>query len=154
MSLEYYLLRPMGLTDVDGVMAIAAAQPLAPQWSRLSYVQTLDPQGFPLRIAMVAEADGEVVGFAVASVLALQAELESMAVAPTHEGHGVARSLLTAMVGAVEREGAGEIILEVRVSNSRAIQLYHRAGFSEEGLRREYYQRPVEDAFLMRRTIS
>jgi len=148
-----YIRRPMELTDLDGVLAIAAAQQLAPQWSRLSYMQAIDPQSFPLRIALVAEADGTVAGFSVASVLAMQAELESIAVAPAYQGCGVGRTLLEAMLSAVAQAGAGEIILEVRVSNQRAIQLYRKAGFSEAGLRRDYYQGPVEDAFLMRRTI-
>lgn len=143
----------MELTDLDGVIATAAGQPLAPQWSRLSYVQALDAQSFPLRIALVAEADGAIAGFAVASVQALQAELESIAVAAANQGRGVGRTLLAAMLNAVGQAGAGEIILEVRVSNQRAILLYREAGFSEAGLRRDYYQGPVEDAFLMRRTI-
>ncbi len=152
MSLEYTL-RPMELTDVEGVLAVAAAQPLAPQWSRLSYRQALDPQGFPLRVAMVAEISDEVVGFAVASVLALQAELESIAVDSAHQGRGVGRSLLTAILGAVMQAGAEEIILEVRVSNLPAIQLYRKVGFLESGVRRNYYKSPLEDAFLMRRLI-
>jgi ribosomal-protein-alanine N-acetyltransferase len=144
----------MELEDVDSVVAIASAQLLAPQWSRQSYVQALDPQGFPPRIALVAEANGAIAGFAVASVLALQAELESIAVTSAAVGRGVGRTLLAAMMIAVAQAGAGEIILEVRVSNQQAIQLYRKEGFFEVGVRRDYYQSPVEDAFLMRRTIS
>jgi ribosomal-protein-alanine N-acetyltransferase len=147
------LLRPMELQDVDSVLAIASAQPLAPQWSRQSYVRALDPQGFPLRIALVAEAEGAIAGFAVSSVVALQAELESIAVAAANQGRGVGQTLLAAMLSAVGQAGAEEIILEVRVSNQRAIQLYRKEGFLETGVRRDYYQSPVEDAFLMRRTI-
>ena len=39
--------------------------------------------------------------------------------------------------------------LEVRASNAPAIALYRKHGFQTVGQRRNYYQKPDEDALLM-----
>ena len=44
-----------------------------------------------------------------------------------------------------------KIYLEVRESNRAAIALYEKLGFRREGLRRDYYEEPRENAVLMSR---
>jgi len=46
------------------------------------------------------------------------------------------------------------VYLEVRDSNDRARRLYRSSGFEEVGRRRRYYRRPVEDAIVLRRTMT
>jgi len=46
------------------------------------------------------------------------------------------------------------VYLEVRDSNARARGLYRSRGFEEVGRRRGYYQHPVEDAIVLRRTLK
>ena len=46
-------------------------------------------------------------------------------------------------------ENVTAITLEVRVSNQRAINLYKKFGFVEEGIRKEYYEDNKEDALIM-----
>jgi ribosomal-protein-alanine N-acetyltransferase len=46
------------------------------------------------------------------------------------------------------------VFLEVRESNLPAQRLYEAIGFREVGRRRRYYQRPVEDAVVLRAAIS
>jgi ribosomal-protein-alanine N-acetyltransferase len=75
-------------------------------------------------------------------------------VVPVRHRQGVGRRLLDAVLSAVRRDGAVEIWLEVRQSNAAARALYERAGFTEVGLRRRYYDRPVEDAIVMRRATA
>ena len=41
------------------------------------------------------------------------------------------------------------VTLEVRASNKPALQLYQSAGFKQEGVRRNYYTKPVEDALIL-----
>ncbi|MGZ7144902.1 GNAT family N-acetyltransferase, partial [Streptococcus pyogenes] len=43
------------------------------------------------------------------------------------------------------------VFLEVRESNKAARGLYEKFGFKKVGLRKKYYQNPVEDAVLMAR---
>ncbi|MGB8260217.1 MAG: ribosomal protein S18-alanine N-acetyltransferase, partial [Terracidiphilus sp.] len=121
-------------------------------WPRAAYEAALEPDSARLRIALVAEAVAEemLAGFAVASVLAPEAELETIAVAPAWQRQGVARQLLAALLGALARAGAQELRLEVRASNLPALALYRAAGFREAGRRPRYYANPEEDALLLR----
>nr|MCU0626508.1 GNAT family N-acetyltransferase [Gemmatimonadaceae bacterium] len=59
--------------------------------------------------------------------------------------------------GAIEAAvaaGCEAIWLEVRVSNAAARALYERRGFTLVGRRRGYYRKPVEDALVLRRSLS
>ena len=48
-----------------------------------------------------------------------------------------------------EKEGVEAFTLEVRVSNTPAIKLYEKLGFVNQGIRKNFYQNPVEDAIVM-----
>jgi ribosomal-protein-alanine N-acetyltransferase len=151
-------IRAMNLGDLDRVAAIAGSLATAPQWPREAYAMAIEGGGIPQRIALVAEVDGEVLGFAVASVVQPQAEVESIAVAADAQGQGIGSALLTALVDAIRLASAPELIpelmLEVRASNLPAIRLYTRAGFCEAGRRRGYYAHPAEDAVLLQFFVS
>jgi ribosomal-protein-alanine N-acetyltransferase len=111
----------------------------------------LEPEAAPPRIALTAEApDGTVAGFAVASLLPPQAELELIAVAPELQRRGLALKLFAALADELRLAQAEEVILEARASNHPALALYRRLGFLETGRRPRYYGEPVEDAVLMR----
>jgi [ribosomal protein S18]-alanine N-acetyltransferase len=142
-------IRVMTERDLDRVVAIASALPTAPQWSRSAYVAAAAGNGLR-RIALVAEYSGEVIGFAVASVLASQAEIESIAVELEAQGSGFGSSLLVAMLQELKLAKVEEVELEMRASNGKGWRIYERFGFCEEGRRRGYYLDPVEDAVLMR----
>ena len=93
---------------------------------------------------------GAIVGFVVASLVAGEAELESIAVATVSQGRGLGGQLVRHLVAALGEVGTTRINLEVRASNIPASRLYTRHGFSETGRRVGYYADPVEDAVLMR----
>jgi ribosomal-protein-alanine N-acetyltransferase len=90
-----------------------------------------------------------VVGFAVASVVPLQAELETIAVAAEGQRRGVGRNLFAFLAGELAIAHAEELFLEVRASNRAALALYLSLGFKETGRRSRYYIDPVEDALLL-----
>jgi [ribosomal protein S18]-alanine N-acetyltransferase len=146
-----FQIRPMTAADLDRVMAIAESLLDAPQWPRAAYLKALDPTSIPLRIALVATGPtaAEVSGFAIASLLPPQAELESIAVAAASQRQGLGRRLFGALAHEVKRAGANELVLEVRASNAPALAFYRSLGFLETGRRPRYYADPVEDAVLM-----
>ena len=49
----------------------------------------------------------------------------------------------------LDKKDVSDLFLEVRESNEAAIELYLKKGFEVIGRRKQYYQRPVEDAVLM-----
>jgi len=91
----------------------------------------------------------EIVGFAVASLLPPQAEIETIAVVPSGQRKGVGRLLLGALLEETKRAGVTEVLLEARQSNRPALGLYRSLGFEQTAVRPRYYADPQEDAVLM-----
>jgi ribosomal-protein-alanine N-acetyltransferase len=148
MNLAPAQIRPMTPADIDQVLAIAASLPTAPHWPASAY---LDAQAStPPRVALVAEIDNSIAGFAIASHLPPQAELELIAVAPAHQRQGLAQQLFAALIANLRALNVSEILLELRASNHPALALYRRLNFVVNGRRSRYYQNPVEDSILMR----
>lgn len=102
-------------------------------------------------VVLVAE-DPTVIGYCVGVKVADEAELANLAVDPSHRGTGVGAALVHAFLERVEAEPPlPAVYLEVRASNAAAQRLYARAGFVPAGVRRDYYERPREDALVLRR---
>jgi [ribosomal protein S18]-alanine N-acetyltransferase len=142
-------IRRMAEADLDCVMEIAEGLKEAPRWTRAAYQAAMDVGGTLRRVALVAKT-GDLAGFAVASVVAPEAELETIAVAREWQRKGVAQRLFAALIEELSAAGVKDVLLEVRGSNEAAIGLYRVLGFQESGRRRGYYADPVEDAVLFR----
>jgi ribosomal-protein-alanine N-acetyltransferase len=117
------------------------------------------PEGF-----LVAERDGEVIGYIMCRVefgfsefgrfkLTKKIHIVSIAVMEEHRRKGLAKSLLTESIKALDkRYGCSEVYLEVRVSNQPAINLYRKLGFQNIRIIRHYYI-DSEDAMVMARKL-
>lgn len=148
-------IRAMRPGDIPAVAALAAELPTASHWPQDTYELALDPINLPERIALVAEAaDSTPAGFAIASILGAESELESIAIACRFQRQGVARGLLMQLTARLARRNIQTLFLEVRASNEAALELYRAVGFAESGRRRGYYGDPVEDALVLRMQLS
>ena len=78
-------------------------------------------------------------GFIMSRMVEDEAEILSVAVAGRHRGRGLARQLLNLHLCRLAGLGARAVFLEVDEHNNPALQLYHRAGFSEVARRPNYY---------------
>jgi ribosomal-protein-alanine N-acetyltransferase len=78
-------------------------------------------------------------GFALARLAGPEAELLTIAVAPTARRRGNGRLLLAGIEAECAARGAVEIFLEVAESNRAARRLYAAAGYGQVGFRRDYY---------------
>lgn len=74
--------------------------------------------------------------------------ISNIAVAPIFRRHGVADALIAELIERA-KSSLAFITLEVRESNHAAIYLYTKHGFGVVGKRKNYYDRPKEDALLM-----
>lgn len=152
--------RPMQPEDLGAVWAIAVASPEAPRWGSAAYEEYLGPEPKPplLRMAVVAELDGRIAGFAAATLLLdgveNRCELDTMAVDPAARRRGLGQALLEAVLAWAAERGARRVGLEVRASNAAALGLYRRMGFAEEGRRVGYYADPPEDALVLARPVT
>lgn len=139
--------RPLAEADVAAVMALEASLQSHP-WRRASYDDCLEGR----HLCWLAECEGELVGFVVASCAAGEAELLNLAVAANWQRQGVGECLLDALDEALGA-AASMLFLEVRVSNHSAIAFYQQQDFFEVGHRPNYYPsgRGREDALIMAR---
>jgi ribosomal-protein-alanine N-acetyltransferase len=106
--------------------------------------------------SIVAEHEGDVIGYAIMSVAAGEAHLLNLCVANKLRRNGHGRQLLAAVMHRARHAGAERIHLEVRPSNAAALALYAATGFEQIGLRRAYYRAPAgsEDAVLLARWLG
>lgn len=164
-----WIIRTMLPGDLPSILAIAAASPEAPQWAASAYAAYFDPDAVPLRTALSAVLSGEsgkILGFAALTLLPdasaettsgsppALCELDTIAVHPVARRQGVAAALLQTTLAWAADRGARRLVLDVRVSNTAALHLYHRFGFVEEGRRPRYYTHPQEDALLLGRPVT
>jgi ribosomal-protein-alanine N-acetyltransferase len=128
-----------GLADLATVMAVMndSFDPRYGEGWTLSQCAGLLPMpGVWLRLGSL---EGRAVGFALARIVADEAELLLLAVAPDAQRRGVGRALLMDFIAGASARGAGRLHLEVRDGNP-AIRLYEAAGFALAGRRRNYYR--------------
>lgn len=85
------------------------------------------------------ELSGTVVGYAVVAYMVDEAHLLNICVSTRHRRSGLARHLLRHLVCEAARDGMAQVLLEVRVSNQSATDLYLAEGFVEIGRRPGYY---------------
>jgi ribosomal-protein-alanine N-acetyltransferase len=138
--------RRADLDDLDPIMAIEEASFAAP-WPRDAMADEIAKHEWST--VLVAEADGGIVGFAVAWSVADERHLQNIATAPACRGRGVGDALLRHVVDEAKGGGAQFVILEVRASNEAAKRLYAAYDFRPIGIRQGYYQDNGEDAIVM-----
>jgi len=133
--------------DLREVMLIERSSFPSP-WSEALFRQELL---FFLSRSLVAEVVPEgIVGYLLYWLVAKEVHLHNLAVKSNWRRKGVASGLIREMMKRGIKEGATEVILEVRTSNIPAIKLYERFGFSIIGRRRGYYSDTGEDALIMK----
>jgi ribosomal-protein-alanine N-acetyltransferase len=140
----------MAPPDVDAVAALEADAFSTP-WNAATFLRLMDRPGAELH---VMEEDGVIVGYGVLWCILDQGELANIAVAREARGRGLGGRLLAYFMDVARRRGVRRLFLEVRESNVVALRLYSSRGFDQIGRRRDYYERPTEDALVLELRIS
>ncbi|TXG87367.1 MAG: ribosomal-protein-alanine N-acetyltransferase [Rhodocyclaceae bacterium] len=129
---------PMNANDLDDVLAIESAVYPFP-WTRGNFADSL-AAGYS---AWVCRIGGELVGYAVIMMVLDEAHLLNISVDQSRHGMGFGARLLRHAMSVARTLGARMLLLEVRPSNERALQLYKHFGFVRIGVRKAYY--PAHD---------
>lgn len=132
--------------DLEAVAAIEESCFSTP-WSIVSFATCLGQNHIHFQTADWKE---EVAGFSILYISVDQAELANIAVSELYRGNGIAECLIWANIDYSSKMGVKDIFLEVRESNIAAFRLYKKMGFTEIGLRKGFYEKPREDAILMK----
>ena len=116
-------------------------------WSEHSLLQSLQNGAHMLG----GFESGAMTGFVLYTLAAEDAEILLIAVAKERRRKGIAGALIEEIINI---SGAEEIFLEVRRSNTAAQGLYLNHGFEKINERRDYYNSPVEDGFVFKKSIK
>ena len=142
-------LAPMTAADVDEVWALECSVFPYP-WSRGNFADAV-ASGYDCWT--VRDADGELAGYYLLMYALDEAHLLDVAVAGKRQRQGLGRRLLYQIGARALGQGMESILLEVRPSNERALEVYRRHGYVQIGRRKGYYPAgPAgrEDAIVMR----
>ena len=136
--------------DAKHVSQVAALEAICFQdpWSENSVASELNN---PLSFWLVALEGDRVVGYVGSQTVVGETDMMNVAVHPDFRRRGVAEALILALVEELKVMDSHCLTLEVRASNAPAIALYEKMGFSQIGLRKNYYRNPREDALILRK---
>lgn len=102
----------------------------------------------------VALLNGEIAGYVGSHNVLGEVYITNVAVFPEFRRNGVGKALVEFLVDKMKTENAEFVTLEVRESNINAISLYGKCGFQKVGKRKDFYEKPREDAVLMTNYIK
>lgn len=140
-------IKPMTQMDLDNVIAIEAASYGEHHWSKESFFNELSNELAHYYCAF--DVDDNLMGYAGTWQILEEAHITNIAVSPDYRRKKVGEALLTTIINDCKNNGIKYITLEVRVSNTPAINLYEKYGFKSLGTRKGYYQNNNEDALIM-----
>ena len=141
-----FTIRPFRNDDLPRILAIER-QCHAYPWSEEIFLHEMATAHSRIWVC-VEEAGEEIAGFLCWWTVSGEVEIQNVATALRYRRRGVGRCLLAAILAAARAEGISRALLEVRVSNLSAINLYREFGFTDCCIRRCYYP-DGEDALLM-----
>jgi ribosomal-protein-alanine N-acetyltransferase len=133
--------------DIDAVVALELESFTNP-WSRETLVWELSNSDVT-RVYLLRDTEDRAIAFCIAWVLFDELHINTLAVSPRHRRQGLATLLLGEVMADAARDGARRATLEVRESNTAALELYAGLGFRVTARRREYYTNPAEDALIL-----
>jgi ribosomal-protein-alanine N-acetyltransferase len=139
---------PMHSADIDAVMEIERRSFPEP-WTPGLFLHELK---IPFSKTILARRGAEIVGYICRWLVGDEVHILNLAVRPEARGGGIGRALVSLVMAEAEQVAARVVTLEVRRENDGAIALYRTFGFTQRGIRRNYYARG-QDALVMSREL-
>jgi ribosomal-protein-alanine N-acetyltransferase len=142
------MIRRMLPAEIDAVANLFAQAAEAAHWSARDLAQ-LEASGV---LVWVDVEESHMAGAVASREAGGEAEILNLVVSAGWRRRGIGSRLMEAALEGAKASGAVRVFLEVRESNEGAQAFYSRLGFSQDGLRPNYYRDPPEDALLLSRT--
>ncbi len=122
--------------------------PAAP-WSAQS-LELLTNEGIGVGYLLTKPSgDGPVVAYGGLLITVDEGQVTNIAVHPDYRRRGYGTAILRALLRHAKDAKLESVSLEVRPSNTPAVDMYRAAGFCEVGRRKNFYTKPTEDALVM-----
>ena len=115
-------------------------------WSEQGFLSSLQSED---TLYLVVRKEGRVAGYCGLLQSFDEADITNVAVAEEARGAGIGFAMLSELMRLGKERGVARYTLEVRASNAAALHLYEKLGFQSVGIRKNFYDRPKEDAVIM-----
>ncbi len=138
-------IRFMEEKDADAAAQLEA-QLFSRPWTKQDFINAMADKH---NIYVVVEENGKVIAYSGLWGVVDEGQITNVAVSKEFQNRGIGYAVITEMLAIAREEGLKSFTLEVRESNQNAIKLYKKLGFMKEGIRKNYYENPTEDALIM-----
>lgn len=139
------MIRRMAEADIPAVAELER-QCFSDFWSEKLLRESMER---PEYIFLAEEEQGRLIGYGILLLNYDEGDILKIAVGEAYRGRGYGRALAEDLMDEGRRQGFCAFTLEVRAGNAPAIHLYESLGFRSAGVRKDFYERPTEDALIM-----
>ena len=147
MKTESFSLRPATTEDLEAVLKIENEVHVSP-WSEEHFRAELTKPYSQFLVFTDDETDSVVAGYFICWVMFDECQILNVATSLQHRGLGFAKQMIQKAVSIAVKKDIKKVVLEVRKTNSPAIQLYHKLNFNITHVRKSFYSNG-EDAYQM-----
>lgn len=140
-----YKIELMDSSHVEGVFEVSKLS-LSEAWNLDSIEKELSNK---LAKYLVALDGDKVIGFVGIWIVFDEGDITNIAVHPDYRKQGIGDLLMTNLISICKENNINSLTLEVRESNIPAQNLYKKHSFKEEGIRKNFYDNPKENAIIM-----
>lgn len=139
------VIKPLTERHVDQV-CVLEEEAFSMPWHRESFLEMIQNPDACYLVGLIGE---EVVASCGLRNIVGDGEITNVVTKSTMRGKGIGRQMLLQLLEEGTKMGVEAFTLEVRKSNDAAIHLYESLGFMTEGVRKNFYEEPTEDALIM-----
>lgn len=139
------VIKPLTEEYVDQV-CVLEEEAFSMPWHKESFMEMIQN---PDACYLVCLIDEEVVASCGLRNIVGDGEITNVVTKDTMRSKGIGKKMLLQLLEEGTKMGVEAFTLEVRTSNDAAIHLYESLGFVTEGIRKNFYEEPTEDALIM-----
>ncbi len=144
-----YIIRELSMEDIDQVCALEEMVFSMP-WQRDAFIEMVENKDALYLVVEEKSNPGMVIAACGMRHIVGEGDISNVVVHPHYRKRGIARQMLAELMNRGNQKfGIEAYTLEVRKSNEDAIHLYEYHGFVSEGIRKNFYEKPTEDALIM-----
>ncbi len=144
-------IKNMEKSDLPQVMEIEK-RTFSTAWSEESFLRDLRDDFFSIYLS--AYYDDQLVGYIGAWLVVDEIHITNLAVAKKYRNRRIGTKLIKELLKRGKKMGMKQAVLEVRISNQAAINLYNKLGFEKITTRPDYYRDTGEDALIMGKELK
>ncbi len=138
-------IREMVLADMPKILELEFELFGSDAWTEDMYVMEINQH----EAYVLTDPEDQIIGYLCAWIVLDECMITNIGIRKEYQGKGLGKYLLSSIMTEKIQTGARNFFLEVRMSNVSAIKLYESMGYKYLSVRKNYYDNPVEDAYLM-----